>query len=68
MDEINITYSCLNCGRPETDIPLVSLRHSGSQTWICSQCLPILIHNPHRLAGKLVKAEQITPVPPDSHD
>lgn len=65
MTPDNETYHCLNCGRPETAIPLISLRHDGEGAWICSQCLPILIHQPARLAGKLRNADQIRPVPPD---
>jgi hypothetical protein len=40
---------------------LVSLRHAGNQAWICSQCLPVLIHNPQQLIGKLAGAEKIEP-------
>ncbi|MCL4300416.1 MAG: hypothetical protein KJ077_32070 [Anaerolineae bacterium] len=46
---------CFNCNRPETALPLVSLRYAGTQTWICSQCLPILIHHPDQVAHKLAK-------------
>lgn len=58
MDELNTPLACLNCGRSETIIPLVSLRFKGQQAWICSQCLPTLIHKPQQLADKLVGAEQ----------
>ena len=44
---------CLNCGKTELEIPLVALRYKGNQEWICSQCLPILIHHAHELAEKL---------------
>ncbi len=57
------TYHCLNCNRPETIVPLVALRHDGREAWICSQCLPILIHHPQRLTGKLRGAETLTPAP-----
>ncbi len=56
-------HSCLNCNRPETTAPLVCLRYSGSSAWICSQCLPTLIHQPHLLIGKLAGAENIGPAP-----
>ncbi len=49
---------CLNCNRPETIIPLVSLRYAGRQTWICTQCLPMLIHQPEQLAHRLAEAEK----------
>ncbi len=55
------SYFCLNCERPETATPLVALRYNGSQAWICSQCLPLLIHQPQRLIGRLEGAENLTP-------
>ena len=50
---------CLRCDRPETAVPLVSLRYAGSAVWICSQCLPVLIHHPERLAGRLPGVERL---------
>lgn len=63
MVETQTLCQCLNCNRPESVIPLVSLRYAGHQVWICSQCLPTLIHQPNHLIGKLVGAEQIAPAP-----
>jgi hypothetical protein len=54
-------YRCVNCHRPETEIPLVNLRYNGRPEWICSQCFPILIHEPQALAGKLAGAEKFKP-------
>lgn len=53
MKETTETTHCLNCHRSETEIPLVSLRFNGRQTWICSLCLPVLIHKPQQLVDKL---------------
>jgi hypothetical protein len=64
VTQLNLRH-CLNCERTENQIPLVSLRYAGSEAWICSQCLPTLIHKPHNLAGKLIGAERIEPA---SHD
>ena len=61
MSEEKVVYQCLNCHRPETAIPLISLRYAGSQAWICSGCLPILIHQPQQLVGRLAGAENIAP-------
>ena len=52
------TLQCLNCDTPETQIPLLNLRYDGKEGWICSQCIPVLIHKPHELAGKLKGAEE----------
>ena len=67
MEETKALYHCLNCNRPETEIPLVSLRFQGDQAWICSQCLPVLIHQPQQLAGRLAQAENLTPAPSPDH-
>ncbi len=52
MDQL-VEGQCLNCGRSEEQVPLVSLRFRGKPLSICPQCLPILIHRPEQLAGKL---------------
>jgi len=57
------TYHCLNCERPESMAPLVGLRFQNRSYWICSHCLPVLIHKPERLAGKLLGAEELTAAP-----
>ncbi len=61
MTQSQVQYQCLNCERTEQEMPLVSLRYAGEPAWICTQCLPVLIHQPQRLAGKLAGAEQISP-------
>jgi len=67
MVETNSPYQCLNCNRSETEIPLVSLRFAGNSAWICSQCLPVLIHHPQQLAGRLAEAETLPSTPPHEH-
>ncbi|HET6445902.1 MAG TPA: hypothetical protein VFI27_15140 [candidate division Zixibacteria bacterium] len=61
------TFTCLNCGRSENQIPLVSLRYRAQKQWICSQCLPILIHKPEQLVDSLAGAEDIDPAPHHDH-
>lgn len=58
--------ACLACDRPDDRTPLVLLRYRGGDLWICPQHLPILIHDPARLAGKLPGAEQLSPA--EHHD
>jgi hypothetical protein len=57
---------CLECGRDETETPLIPLSYRGSRWRICPQHLPVLIHRPHDLLGKLPGAEQLKPA--DIHD
>lgn len=56
-----MTPTCLACGRDDRETPLVQLRHFGAELFICPQDLPILIHNPIELAGKLRGAERLRP-------
>lgn len=65
MNRSHSLMICLNCERPETATPLVALRYAGGEAWICSQCLPILIHQPQRLVGKLAGAEHLAPAEHD---
>ena len=52
---------CVYCERSSDQIPLLALRYQGTQAWICPQHLPVLIHNPERLVGKLPGAENLNP-------
>ena len=53
MSQSNDTQTCLNCGHSEVEIPLISLRYAGRQAFVCSQCMPALIHEPQSLVEKL---------------
>jgi len=53
--------TCLNCGKTEQEIPLVTLQYLGNTLYICSRCFPTLIHSPAKLAGKITDAEKIPP-------
>lgn len=67
MKENEMIFACLSCGRLEVQAPLLALRFNGEQVWICSQCLPILIHNPHRLTDKLQGFVAVAGVQIDEH-
>ncbi len=56
---MNDTPTCVFCGRSDAEVPLVSLRSQGNEAWICPQHLPILIHKPQMLAGKMPGAENL---------
>ncbi|HCA79677.1 MAG TPA: hypothetical protein DEP53_08085 [Bacteroidetes bacterium] len=51
---------CLHCEQTEQQIPLLTLQFMGGQIWICPQCLPVLIHAPQKLAGKIPGAEKFS--------
>jgi NAD-dependent dihydropyrimidine dehydrogenase PreA subunit len=39
-----VPQSCFRCGTDEDSAPLVPVRTSGTSTWVCTRCLPALIH------------------------
>ena len=49
--------ACLNCNASEQEKTLLTIKFQGSEIYICPQCLPVLIHKPANLAGKLPCAE-----------
>ena len=53
--------SCLACGESSDRIPIVRIEYQGRQIGICPRHLPILIHDPSRLAGRLAGAERMEP-------
>ena len=52
---------CLVCEQTQDHIPLINLKYQQQDIWICPQHLPVLIHNPQMLAGKLPGAEKMKP-------
>ena len=57
---------CLFCQRDSSVTPLVTLEYQGAPLWICAQHLPILIHDPQSLVGRLPGAENLKPA--EHHD
>jgi hypothetical protein len=53
--------TCLACGRSQKEIPLITLSYQDRSFHICPQHLPVLIHNPQMLVGKLPGAEGMAP-------
>ncbi|UCG53051.1 MAG: hypothetical protein JSW58_05720 [Candidatus Latescibacterota bacterium] len=52
---------CLSCEKNSHQTPLVRLDYRDTTIWICPQHLPILIHDPAKLVGKLPGAENLSP-------
>ncbi len=48
---------CLVCKRDSDEIPLISFEYKGSGLFICPQHLPVLIHDPTKLAEVLPGAD-----------
>lgn len=39
-----IAQDCYLCGGDERAVPLLPVRHQGQSKWVCTSCLPRLIH------------------------
>lgn len=58
--------ACLVCERGSAEVPLIAFRYRDADLWICPQHLPILIHDPVKLADRLPGAEGMKPA--EHHD
>jgi hypothetical protein len=52
---------CLVCEQTSQEIPLIHFDFRGVRYAICPGHLPVLIHDPRSLAGKLPGAESMAP-------
>ena len=43
-DRPYITQRCFRCDAGEDVAPLIPVRHQGKSLWVCTRCLPALIH------------------------
>jgi len=39
-----IRQQCFRCGRNEDELPVMPCRKDGESLWVCTRCLPALIH------------------------
>lgn len=53
--------ACLLCKRTSELVPLLTIEFRGNPLRICSQHLPILIHDPGQLVGIVEGAENLQP-------
>lgn len=40
----DLSIKCFNCNKDETEVYLLPLRHQMKSEWVCTRCLPMLIH------------------------
>ena len=57
---------CIVCDRSSDEVPMIQVKFKGKDFHVCSQHLPILIHEPAQLVDKLPGAEKLRPA--DHHD
>ena len=42
--QVYIAQRCFRCDMGEDTAPLLPVRHQGKSLWVCTRCLPALIH------------------------
>jgi hypothetical protein len=52
--------TCVVCQANSDQVPLISFEYQGQPYAICPQHLPVLIHEPTKLTGKLPGAESLS--------
>lgn len=58
--------ACIACGRDADHVPLLTLEYRGALFRICPQHMPVLIHDPAQLVGRLPGADRLEPA--EHHD
>ena len=61
VDQQDPTSACILCGRGDAEVPIVRFVYRGAWRGVCSQHLPVLIHDPSALAEVLPGAEGLAP-------
>ncbi len=56
--------TCLACDLDSDAVPLICLEYRGEALWICPRHMPLLIHQPEQLVGRLPGAESLIPGEP----
>lgn len=52
---------CIACDKTVDKSPLIPFDFKDSHYWICPQHMPLIIHKPEQLAGRLPGAEDLKP-------
>ena len=53
MNETQLSQPCFNCARTDQEIPVISWRYKGEALWVCSECMPNLIHKWEKVVAQL---------------
>ena len=61
MAGMNAQSRCIFCERTADAVPLITLEYKGGSFRICTQHLPVIIHDPGQLVGIIEGAEDFQP-------
>lgn len=57
--------TCIHCGRNDEQVPLLIFSYKGAEHRICTEHLPVLIHEPVKLMDKLPDMDKLNPIDHD---
>jgi hypothetical protein len=49
---------CIVCDVSNQQVPLIKMDYRDEKVYVCPQHMPVLIHHPEQLVGKLPGAEE----------
>jgi hypothetical protein len=49
---------CIVCESSSQQVPLIKMNYRDEKVYVCPQHLPVFIHHPEQLVGKLPGAEE----------
>jgi hypothetical protein len=56
---MNSTKECLVCKRSSDETPVTNFHYQEKVFYVCTQHIPVLIHNPQELIGLLDGADKL---------
>ena len=62
---MNTPEKCFYCEIKSNDVPLFKMTFKGNELYVCPQHVPLLIHDPAKLTGKLEGSENLKPYEAD---
>jgi len=60
LNKDKFELECFFCSRQSGQVPLLNFEYQGKSWQVCAQHLPILIHEPQKLVGKLPGSENLS--------
>ncbi len=60
MTDEKTSPNCVLCAKPDTEVPLIKLSYNSTDYYLCAEHMPMLIHKPSALIGKLPGAENMS--------
>jgi len=55
----NQEKKCIICSKNKEQVPLLKFDFKNTHFWICSQHIPVIIHDPTQLEGLLPDADKL---------